>query len=118
MNNLIKAFQMVVTNYVGFTGRATRSEFWYFILTYIIIYFILAILEGLVGLTGILTGIFGLAMLLPSLAVEFRRLHDTGRTAWWLLIGLIPLVGLIVLIYFWAQPSQEGDNEHGPKPTF
>jgi len=112
MNNLIDNFKAVVTNYVGFTGRATRSEFWYFVLAYFIIYLVLAILEGLVGLTGIVTGIFGLAMLLPTLAVEFRRLHDTGRTAWWLLIALIPLVGLIVLIYFFAQPTKEGDNEY------
>ena len=112
MDKLINSFKAVVTNYVGFTGRTGRSEFWYFVLAYFIIYVVLAILESLVGMTGILTGIFGLAMLLPTLAVEFRRLHDTGRTAWWLLIAFIPIVGLIVLIYFFAQPTKEGDNEY------
>jgi len=110
MDNLINNFKAVVTNYVGFTGRATRSEFWYFVLTYIIISVVLSILEGFIGMTGILSGLFALALLLPYIAVGFRRLHDTGRSAWWLLIGLIPLVGAIVLIYFFAQPTKEGDN--------
>ena len=118
MENFTKAVQSVLSNYVGFTGRATRSEFWYYILAYIIVYVIVGFVEGLIGMPMVLTGLLSLGLLLPTLAVEFRRLHDTGRSAWWLLIALIPLVGLIVLIYFFAQPSEDGDNAHGPKPTF
>jgi len=117
MDNITKAVRMVLTNYVGFTGRASRSEFWYYFLAAIIVGIIIGVIDGLLG-TTIIGTIYALALFLPGLAVEFRRLHDTGRSAWWLLIALIPLVGIIVLIYFWAQPSQEGDNEHGPKPTF
>ncbi len=117
MDNLVNSFKAVVTNYVGFTGRASRGEFWWYYLAYIIIYIILTIVEGLIGLALVLTGLYTLALLLPTLAVSFRRLHDTGRSAWWLLIAFVPIVGFIVLIYFYIQPSQDGDNEHGPKPA-
>ena len=60
--------------------------------------------------------VYGLALLLPTLAVMVRRLHDTGRSGSWLLIGLIPLAGLVVLIVFWARDSQPGDNQYGPNP--
>ncbi len=117
MGNITKAFQMVLSNYVGFTGRATRSEFWYYFLAYIILFVIVNVVGGIIG-SPFLSMILGLGVLLPTLAVEFRRLHDTGRSAWWLLVAFIPLVGIIVLIYFWAQPSEDGDNSYGAKPTF
>ena len=65
---------------------------------------------------GLLGGLYALAVLLPSLAVGARRLHDTGRSGWWLLIGLIPCIGFIVLIVFLVQDSQAGDNQYGPNP--
>ena len=76
----------------------------------------LAIIESIIGLDKVLSGIYSLGVLLPSLAVAFRRLHDTGRSAWWLLIGLIPLIGSIILLVFTCQDSQDNENKYGPNP--
>ncbi|MFC6591816.1 DUF805 domain-containing protein [Deinococcus lacus] len=106
--------------YADFSGRARRSEFWFFQLAV----FLLAIAVGLLlGLSGasddalnILTGLLSLLILVPSLAVTVRRLHDTGRSGWWYLIGLIPVVGTIALLIFSVQDSQMGSNKWGPSP--
>ena len=108
-------------NYVNFQGRARRKAFWMFALFNIIAIVVLASLEGLVGLRdnggyGILSGLYSLAVILPALALAVRRLHDTGRSGWWILIGLIPLVGPIVLLVFYVQDSQPGANQYGPNP--
>ena len=107
----------VFSQYVGFTGRARRSEFWYWTLFQIILGVIASILDRAVfdRNNGAFSVVVGLALLLPSLAVAVRRLHDSGRTGWWLLIGLIPVIGTIVLIIFYVQDSQ-GDNKYGPSP--
>ena len=103
--------------YADFSGRATRTEYWMFVLGYTLICIILAIVDGLLG-TIWLGAIFGLVVLVPSLSIAARRLHDTGRTGWWQLIYLVPLIGLIVMIVFLCQDSH-GDNEYGisPKPV-
>jgi uncharacterized membrane protein YhaH (DUF805 family) len=111
----------VLRQYTVFTGRARRTEYWMFTLVSVIIAIVLAVLDNLLGLavipgTGVLGLIYSLAVLLPSLGVSIRRLHDTGRTGWWLLIGLIPLVGAIVLIVFLATPGAVGSNSYGPDP--
>jgi uncharacterized membrane protein YhaH (DUF805 family) len=106
----------VLQNYVGFQGRARRTEYWMFVLFSAIATFIIGLIDGLVGLTPILTYLYALAVLLPSLAVIARRLHDTGRTGWWILIGLIPLVGSIILIVFLCQDSQPAENNYGKNP--
>lgn len=112
----------VIKNYVGFSGRAHRTEFWMFVLINLVITLVLSFIDGMLGMTnpqvgiGPLQGLYSLAVLLPSLAVAVRRLHDTGRTGWWLLIGLIPLVGAIVLIVFYCLDSEAGDNRYGPNP--
>jgi len=112
----------VIRNYVGFSGRAHRTEFWMFVLINLVITLVLSFIDGMLGLAsaeygmGPLQGLYSLAVLLPSLAVAVRRLHDTGRTGWWLLICLIPLIGAIVLIVFYCLDSQEGDNQYGPNP--
>ena len=106
----------VVKNYVGFHGRARRKEYWMFVLFNIIFALILSIVENALGIPSVLTTIYSLALLLPSLAVSVRRLHDTGRSGWWLLISLIPLVGTIILIVFMCLESQESENQHGPNP--
>ncbi|MDQ0493805.1 MULTISPECIES: DUF805 domain-containing protein [Paenibacillus] len=103
-------------NYVGFQGRARRTEYWMFVLFNVIASFIIGLIDGLFGLTPILTYIYSLAVLLPSLAVTARRLHDTGRSGWWILIALIPVVGTIILIVFTCQDSQPNDNQHGKNP--
>ncbi|MEV8097586.1 DUF805 domain-containing protein [Kitasatospora sp. NPDC085879] len=105
----------VLKNYAGFGGRARRKEYWMFALVNIAIYVVLAIVGNLLD-TALLTGLYGLAVLVPSLAVGVRRLHDTGRSGWWLLIGLIPLIGGIVLIVFAATEGQPEVNAYGPSP--
>jgi len=108
--------------YVDFTGRARRSEYWFFFLFTVLAGIVGGILDGIFrlrggpyGSTGPIQGLIQLALLLPSLAVGARRLHDTGRSGWWLLIGLIPVVGWIILLVFFVQDSQQ-DNQYGPNP--
>ncbi len=105
----------VLKNYVGFGGRARRQEFWMFALFNAIIAIVLFVI-GLVIKTSLLSDIYSLAVLLPGLAVAFRRLHDTGRTAWWILIALIPLIGAIVLLVFFCLEGEPGANKFGPNP--
>ncbi|MFZ2237722.1 MAG: DUF805 domain-containing protein [Dokdonella sp.] len=115
-------FLMALKKYATFSGRSRRSEYWFFVLFYLIIYVVLAIIDGVAGTMssesrfGLLSGLFALAMLIPSLAVGARRLHDTGRSGWWQLIGLIPLIGFIVLIVFYVQDSHPGSNQYGANP--
>ncbi|MEU1395649.1 DUF805 domain-containing protein [Micromonospora zamorensis] len=121
--SFIAAVKSVFSQYVGFTGRARRSEYWWFALFAVIVGIVAAILDSALGLTfenGSTTGFIGLvvnlALLLPTLAVAVRRLHDTDRTGWWVLIGLVPLVGAIVLIVFFVSDSTHGANRFGPSP--
>ena len=107
------AIKSCFAQYVGFADRATRAEYWYFVLFTIIVSFVL----GLFGKAGsVLSLIFSLATFLPSLAVSVRRLHDGGRSGWWLLLIFIPILGWLVLLFFYVQSSQEEDNEYGPYP--
>jgi uncharacterized membrane protein YhaH (DUF805 family) len=106
----------VLKNYVGFQGRARRKEYWMFVLFSAIISIVLSIIDAIANLSSVLSGIYSLAVFLPSLAVSVRRLHDTGRSGWWILIGLIPLIGAIILLVFTCQDSQENDNKYGPNP--
>jgi uncharacterized membrane protein YhaH (DUF805 family) len=109
--------------YADFRGRARRSEYRFFILFTAIVGAVAGILDAIFGFrsgaeyggTGPIQGLLQLALLIPTLAVGARRLHDTGRSGWWQLIGLIPLVGWIVLIVFFVQDSQPA-NQHGPNP--
>ena len=107
----------VLQKYAVFDGRAKRSEYWLFVLIHFLISVVLAALSSVVDewLLGVYL-LYVLATLLPSLAVTVRRLHDTGRTGWWILIGLVPLIGAIVLIIFMVMESS-GDNEYGPRPA-
>lgn len=108
-------------NYINFQGRARRKAYWMFILFNLIALVVLSFIESAIGLSGqngygILTGLYTLAIILPLIALAVRRLHDTGRSGWWILIGLVPLVGPIVLIVFYVTDSQPGTNEYGPNP--
>ncbi|MEB4783404.1 DUF805 domain-containing protein [Paenibacillus jamilae] len=102
-------------NYVGFQGRARRTEYWMFVLFSVIASFIVGLIDGLLGLTPILTLIYSLAVLLPSLGVLARRLHDTGKSGWWILIALVPFGGIVLLV-FACLDSQPGDNKYGKNP--
>ncbi len=107
----------VLKKYAVFGGRATRAEYWYFALVHFIISVVLSITDYVVldGM-GILVALYAFAIVLPSLAVSVRRLHDIGRTGWWMFISLLPIIGGIVLILFFIKDSDEGQNTYGPNP--
>ena len=112
----------VLSKYAVFGGRARRKEYWYFCLFNILISIVLAIIDRVAGTfiasgrIGLLGGLYMLAVLIPSLAVTFRRLHDTNHSGWWLLIVLVPLIGAIVLLLFLVRDSQPSENRYGPNP--
>lgn len=110
----------VLKKYTVFSGRARRKEYWMFALWNAIItlalYAISGVTKGSVGVIfSLIALLYALAVLLPSLGVFVRRMHDTGRTGWWFFIGLIPVVGAIVLLVFLVQDSKP-DNQYGPNP--
>lgn len=108
--------------YADFTGRARRKEYWMFTLLVIAASVVIGMVEGILGLSGTLAMygplslLFMLAILIPSIAVGVRRLHDTNRSGWWMLIGLIPIVGSIVLLVFFVLEGTRGPNAYGPDP--
>ena len=107
-------------NYVNFSGRAARPEYWYFVLFLVIVGIITAIIDLTVfgaEQIGPTNAIFSLATILPSLAVTIRRLHDIGRTGWWVLLSFVPLVGIIILIIWWCRQGEAGPNAYGPPPA-
>ena len=102
-------------HYVDFKGRATRKQYWLYVLFTFIAFFILAAMLSFFGKTGdIIYALCQLAILLPSLAILARRLHDTNKSAWWLLLELVPFIGALVLFVFALLPSNEGENRFGP----
>lgn len=111
----------VLKNYATFSGRARRKEYWMFTLFNFIISIVLMILDGALGLInyetglGVLSGLYFLAVLIPSIAVSVRRLHDTNRNGWWMLINFIPF-GFIAFIVFMCLDSKAGDNKYGAYP--
>lgn len=114
---------VLLEKYATFSGRAPRSEFWWFFLFSILCNVVLSFIDrGLFGGmaggegVGILGALFSLAVLLPSIAVGVRRMHDQDRTGWWLLIAFVPLIGALVLLYFYVQKGTEGPNQYGPDP--
>ena len=108
--------------YAVFSGRSRRMEYWYFVLFNLIVYIVLSLIDALLGTynivqgVGLLSGIYSLAVLIPTLAVTVRRLHDIDRTGWWIFINLIPLIGTIVLLVFAVTPGTPGSNQYGPDP--
>lgn len=112
----------VFRKYAVFGGRSRRKEYWFFFLFNIIVSFVLGFIDGLTGSfspetgLGILSAIYTLVVIIPAIAVAVRRLHDTNRSGWWLLISLVPIVGAIVLIVFLVQDSDAGENQYGQNP--
>ncbi|MCC3775461.1 DUF805 domain-containing protein [Streptomyces sp. UNOB3_S3] len=106
----------VLKKYAVFNGRARRQEYWMFTLVNTVISIVLAIADEVLGTQSVLGAVYMLAVLLPSLAVTVRRLHDTDRSGWWILIGLVPIVGWIVLLVFTCLDSTPHHNAHGPSP--
>ena len=113
-NPLIGYWKLVVlARYAQFQGRARRAEFWWFVLANIIISVVLLVLTAIASVFIVLYVIFWLGMIIPSLAVGVRRLHDTGKSGWFLLLDLIPLVGPIILLVFFATDGTPGANQYG-----
>ncbi len=109
----------VLKKYAVFDGRSGRPEFWWFTLINAIIGGIIGgVLGGIIGTTGeAISALYSLAVLLPSIGVAIRRLHDTDRSGWWILIGIIPIIGWIVLIVFYVLPSDPTTNKYGEPET-
>ncbi len=115
-----EAIKSGFANYVTFSGRAQRSAFWLWVLFAILASVACGIIDGAIfgfdEANKPLSGLFGLATFLPGLAVTVRRLHDTGRSGWWVLLWFIPLIGWIILIIWYCQPGETGNNQYGPNP--
>ena len=115
-NEIKKSVETVVfKNYVNFEGRATRPEYWWFTLAYAIVNIILSLIPRA---GTILSGFLGLAVLIPSIGVAVRRLHDINKSGWWLLIALVPIVGYIIVILWFVKPSDNGENKYGERPRW
>ncbi|VVS94319.1 DUF805 domain-containing protein [Desulfoluna spongiiphila] len=106
----------VLKKYAVFNGRARRKEFWMFALFNALITIGIAFIEGMFGSPGFLSALYCLAVLLPSIGVSIRRLHDIGKSGWWLLITLVPLIGAIVYLVFLIMDSKDEGNPYGPNP--
>ncbi|MBE7219047.1 MAG: DUF805 domain-containing protein [Caulobacteraceae bacterium] len=111
----LQAIASAFRQYVGFGGRARRSEFWWFVLFYVLVSFVVGAIDG-VARSSALGALEALAFFLPTLAIEVRRLHDIDKSGWWILLGFIPLIGLIILIVWWCRDGVAGDNRFGPDP--
>ena len=113
---------MPFSKYATFAGRSQRSEYWYFALFVILFIFFIAIVEIVFGIEQkedeltLLQSVFIFAIIVPSLSVGARRLHDVGKSGWWQLINIVPIVGPFILLYFLVQDSQPTENEYGPCP--
>lgn len=105
-------------NYCNFSGRASRSEFWWYELFMLLVNALCSLIPMVLGDTvgGAITGVISLLLILPTLGLMARRLHDIGRSAWWLLL-ILTGIGTILLIIWWIMPSQEHPNEYGDEPN-
>jgi uncharacterized membrane protein YhaH (DUF805 family) len=106
----------VLKKYAVFDGRARRKEYWMFLLFHMIVVIGLVIVESLVLFPGILSGIYMLGVLCPALGVSIRRLHDTGKSGWWIFINLVPFIGGLWYLYLMVIDGTTGDNQYGSNP--
>ncbi|EKO3798637.1 DUF805 domain-containing protein [Vibrio harveyi] len=115
-------YYRVILNYSNFGGRARRQEYWYFTLVNVLVNLVMGIIDRVIGSVmqmdnfGFFGVIYALFIMIPSIAVTVRRLHDSGRTGWWALIAFVPIIGVLVLLYFLIQDSEEGSNQYGANP--
>jgi uncharacterized membrane protein YhaH (DUF805 family) len=113
MNWYIEAWK----KYAVFGGRGGRQEYWYFVLFHVLAYILLSIVAGVLGKVGAsLLSLYAVAAFIPGLAATVRRLHDTNRSGWWILISLVPFIGGIVLLVFLVLESQAIENQYGSRP--
>ena len=106
----------VLKKYAVFEGRARRKEYWMYFLFNTIVAVLLGAIDGAIGAYGALYLIYILGTFLPGLGVTVRRFHDTGRSGWCIFLGMIPIVGTFIVLYFMIVDSNEGDNKYGPNP--
>jgi uncharacterized membrane protein YhaH (DUF805 family) len=130
MEKMSLAVRTVLSKYATFGGRASRAEFWWWFLAMVIVSVFTqmidaAIIAPMLGFERFaddagqpISALFSLAILLPAIAVGARRLHDIGRSGWWLLLGLIPVVGGLVLLYFYSRPSEPANQWGEPNPLY
>ena len=115
-------FVAPLKRYAVFRGRSRRKEYWLFALFCLVVLLILSAADRATGTfdastgVGLLTGVFYLVILVPTIAVSVRRLHDTDRTGWWALLSFVPVIGTIVLLVFAVLPGTRGSNRFGPDP--
>jgi len=115
----MKWYLEVLRKYAVFSGRAGRAEYWMFALINVLISIAIAAVDVALGFQGgaTLSSLYSIAVLLPGLGVSVRRLHDIGRTGWWILLAFVPIVGWVVLLVFMASQGQSEENEYGPTPS-
>ncbi len=108
-------------NYCNFSGRASRSEYWWYALFTMILGVVIGFVLGIFGAgstaVSVIQGLVSLALLLPGLGLCVRRLHDISKSGWWIFISLVPLLGAILLIIWFCKPSDAGMNQYGPEPN-
>lgn len=120
----VEAINAFFARYTDFQGRSRRSEYWWSYLGLTLIYLAIMIVAGILSAIAPVLGMVGyaayviflLACIIPSIAIGIRRLHDTDRTGWWLLISFVPLIGAIVLLVFFVMEGTQGPNQYGPDP--
>ena len=121
--SFVEAVKSGFRNYANFSGRARRSEYWYWVLFTVLGTLVLSFIGGMIfhtedGGVNILQSIFSLATLVPGLSISWRRLHDIGKSGGWYFLGLIPLIGGIILIIWYCKDGEPGDNQFGPSPKY
>lgn len=119
---MIEAYKKVWRNYANFNGRASRADYWWFELANMIIALVFSLLVTMGGdsllasLFSFASGIYSLAILIPTLAVSVRRLHDIEKSGWWYLINFVPCIGQLVFLVFCCIAGTPGENKYGPDP--
>ena len=113
--DFMTAVKTCINKYFTIEGRAARSEYWWFYLFNIILVIIASVLDGMIGLP-LFSLVVMLGLIAPGICVSIRRMHDKGKSGWWLLIGFVPLVGFLYILYLFVTPGTSGDNDFGPDP--
>lgn len=115
---MVEAYKRFLRNYTNFSGRSTRSDYWYVVLANLLIGFVIGFIGGLLGIaeiTSTIIAIYSLAVLIPGIAVFIRRMHDINKSGWWWFISLVPLVGAIILLVFMCTDSVNENNKYGER---
>lgn len=114
--DFMTAVRTCLQKFATFQGRAARSEFWFFALFQFLVLIAASIIDAVLGTSMIFYLIAGLALIVPSISVAVRRLHDTNRSGWWYWLALVPIVGVIVLLIWFCTKGSDGPNDFGPNP--